>query len=40
MEARVRPAMALINEIAPYYGRGPLYDADSMQKTDRPARTR
>jgi hypothetical protein len=40
MEAQVRPAMQLVNEIAPYYGRGPLYDPETMQRLDRPARTR
>jgi hypothetical protein len=40
MEARVRPTMAIINEIAPYYGSGPLYDPETMQRLDRPPRTR
>jgi hypothetical protein len=40
MEARVRPAMELVNEIAPYYGSGPLYDPASLQRVDRPPRTR
>ena len=33
---RVRPAMVLINEIAPYYGSEPLYDPESLQRVDRP----
>jgi len=33
---KIRPAMALINEIAPYYGAGPLYDPASLQRLDRP----
>jgi hypothetical protein len=36
MHQRVRPAMALINRIAPYYGSGPLYDPETMQRLDRP----
>jgi hypothetical protein len=28
--------MALINEIAPYYGSGPLFDPETMQRLDRP----
>lgn len=36
MHQRVRPAMALINEIAPYYGSGPLFDPETMQRLDRP----
>jgi hypothetical protein len=35
MEERVQPAMKLINEIAPYYGSGPLYDPETMQRLDR-----
>jgi hypothetical protein len=27
--------MKLINEIAPYYGSGPLYDPETMQRLDR-----
>ena len=33
---RVRPAMATINEIAPFYGSGPLYDPETQQKLSRP----
>jgi len=33
-DERIRPAMELINEIAPYYGRGPLYDAERMEMLD------
>jgi len=29
-DQRILPAMELINEIAPYYGRGPLYDTETM----------
>jgi len=36
MAQSVQPAMVLINEIAPYYGSGPLFDPDSMQRVDRP----
>ena len=36
MEERIRPAMKLINEIAPYFGSGPLYDPETMQRLDRP----
>lgn len=36
MDQRVQPAMVLINEIAPYYGSGPLYDPETMQRLDRP----
>lgn len=32
---KARPAMETINEIAPYYGRGPLYDVENMTKLDR-----
>jgi len=35
VEERVRPAMKLINEIAPYYGSGPLYDPETLQRLDR-----
>jgi hypothetical protein len=35
MEEQVRPAMKLINQIAPYYGSGPLYDPETMQRLDR-----
>jgi hypothetical protein len=30
-----RPAMMLINEIAPYFGSGPLYDPETQQRLDR-----
>jgi hypothetical protein len=30
-----RPAMLLINEIAPYYGSSPLYDPETQQRLDR-----
>ncbi len=40
IDERVRPAMALINEIAAFYGRDALFDPESMQRTDRPERTR
>ena len=33
---KVQPAMRLINEIAPYYGSGPLFDPETMQRLDRP----
>ncbi|MCZ6783715.1 MAG: hypothetical protein O7G30_10455 [Proteobacteria bacterium] len=36
MAERVQPAMELINRIAPYYGSGPLYDPETMQRLDRP----
>jgi hypothetical protein len=36
MDEKVRPAMALINEIAAYYGSDALYDPKTMQRTDRP----
>jgi hypothetical protein len=36
LDERIRPAMKLINEIAPYYGSGPLYDPETLQKLDRP----
>ena len=32
---KARPAMQTLNEIAPYYGRGPLYDVENMTKLDR-----
>jgi hypothetical protein len=35
VQERVQPAMKLINEIAPYYGSGPLYDPETMQRLDR-----
>jgi len=35
MEESVQPAMKLINEIAPYYGSGPLFDPETMQRLDR-----
>lgn len=34
-QEKARPAMETINAIAPYYGRGPLYDPESMRKLDR-----
>ena len=40
MEERVRPAMALLNEIAPYYGSDALFDTETLQRTDRPPRNR
>ena len=36
MTEKIQPAMKLINEIAPYYGSGPLYDPETMQRLDRP----
>jgi len=36
MDEKVKPAMDLINQIAPYYGREALYDTESMQRLDRP----
>ncbi len=39
-DERVRLAMVLINEIAAFYGRDALFDPESMQRTDRPERTR
>jgi hypothetical protein len=33
-DAKIKPAMELINEIAPYYGHGPLYDVDEMKMLD------
>ena len=36
MAERIKPAMELINAIAPYYGSGPLYDPETMQRFDRP----
>ena len=35
MAERVQPAMKLINEIAPFYGSGPLFDPETMQRLDR-----
>ena len=35
MQASARPAQALINEIAPYYGAEPLFDPESGQRVDR-----
>lgn len=35
MAEKIRPAMATINEIAPYYGSGPLFDPETMQRLDR-----
>lgn len=29
-DQHIRPAMALVNQIAPYYGRGPIYDLETM----------
>jgi hypothetical protein len=40
MKERVRPAMALINQVAAYYGRDALFDPETMQRKDRPERTR
>lgn len=34
MQQRVVPAKQLLNEIAPYYGRGPLYDPETMKRID------
>jgi hypothetical protein len=34
-QEKARPAMETINAIAPYYGRGPLYDVEDMTKLDR-----
>ena len=34
MDERIRPAMALINEIAPFYGSGPLFDPEAMKRID------
>jgi hypothetical protein len=34
MAQRVVPAKQLLNEIAPYYGRGPLYDPQTLEKVD------
>jgi hypothetical protein len=36
MAEKIQPAMKLINEIAPYYGSGPLFDPETMQRLDRP----
>ncbi len=33
-DERIRPAMKLVNEIAPYYGRAPLYDVERMEMLD------
>ncbi len=33
-DQRIKPAMELINEIAPYYGKGPLYDTERMEMLD------
>jgi hypothetical protein len=35
MAEKIQPAMTLINEVAPYYGSGPLFDPDTMQRLDR-----
>jgi hypothetical protein len=43
MDKEIQPAMKLINQIAPYYGSGPLYDPETMQRLDRapnPKRTK
>jgi hypothetical protein len=40
MTERVRPAMDLINQIAPYYGGQALFDLDNMERIDRPPRNR
>ena len=40
MEEQVRPAMETINEIAAYYGSDALFDAETMERLDRPARRR
>lgn len=37
MAKKIKPAMELINEVAPYYGSEPLYDPETMQRLDRPA---
>jgi len=34
-QEKARPAMETVNAIAPYYGRGPLYDVEDMTKLDR-----
>ena len=34
MDERIRPAMALVNEIAPFYGSGPLFDPEEMKRID------
>lgn len=34
LDEKIKPAQQLINEIAPYYGSGPLYD-EKMQRIDR-----
>ncbi|MDJ0846953.1 MAG: hypothetical protein QNK04_01090 [Myxococcota bacterium] len=36
MDDRIQPAMELVNQIAPYYGSGPLFDPATMQRLDRP----
>jgi hypothetical protein len=36
MAERIQPAMETINEIAPFYGRGPIFDPATMQRLDRP----
>jgi hypothetical protein len=40
MQEQVRPAMALINQIAAYYGRDALFDPETMQRKDRPEQRR
>ncbi len=35
MEERIRPATKLVNEIAPFYGSGPLFDPDTLERVDR-----
>jgi hypothetical protein len=34
MDEKARPAKELINEIAPYYGSGPLYDPETMKRIE------
>ena len=34
-DERIGPAMKTINEIAPFYGRGPLFDVDTLSRVDR-----
>jgi len=31
-QERVKPAMETLNQIAPYYGAGPLYDTETMER--------
>ncbi len=35
MEERIRPAAKLVNEIAPFYGSGPLFDPETLERVDR-----